>query len=81
MKCPVCLESFNSEKKTVSTQCGHLIHDECIQKWLDQGTNTCPKCRQKITNRHEIYQRVLTTKLLEDKDLEGCTHSIHLPGQ
>ena len=51
MKCPVCLESFNSEKKTVSTQCGHLIHDECIQKWLDQGTNTCPKCRAEITNR------------------------------
>ena len=51
MKCPVCLESFNSEKKTVSTQCGHLIHDECIQKWLDKGTNTCPKCRAEITNR------------------------------
>ena len=51
MKCPVCLESFNSEKKTVSTQCGHLIHDECIQNWMDKGTNTCPKCRAKITNR------------------------------
>ena len=36
---------------------------------------------RKLQTGKEIYQRVLTTKLLEDKDLEGCTHSIHLPGQ
>ena len=36
---------------------------------------------RKLQTGKEIYQRVLTTNLLEDKDLEGCTHSIHLPGQ
>ena len=31
---------------------------------------------QKLQTGKEIYQRILTTKLLEDKDLEGCNHNI-----
>ena len=61
MKCPICFESFKSEKKVVSTQCGHLIHDECIQKWLNTGTNTCPKCRTPIPNRNKLVKMYLSS--------------------
>ena len=61
MKCPICFESFRSEKKVVSTQCGHLIHDECIQKWLNTGTNTCPKCRTPIPNRNKLVKMYLSS--------------------
>ena len=61
MKCPICFESFKSEKKVVSTQCGHLIHNECIQKWLNTGTNTCPKCRTPIPNRNKLVKMYLSS--------------------
>ena len=61
MKCPICFESFKSEKKVVSTQCGHLIHDVCIQKWLNTGTNTCPKCRTPIPNRNKLVKMYLSS--------------------
>ena len=61
MKCPICFESFRSEKKVVSTQCGHLTHDECIQKWLNTGTNTCPKCRTPIPNRNKLVKMYLSS--------------------
>ena len=61
MKCPICFESFKSEKKVVSTHCGHLIHNECIQKWLNTGTNTCPKCRTPIPNRNKLVKMYLSS--------------------
>ena len=62
MKCPICFESFKSEKKVVSTQCGHLIHNECIQKWLNQScTNTRPKCRTPIPNKNKLVKMYLSS--------------------
>ena len=47
MKCPTCLETFNSSKSTVTTNpCGHLFHEDCIQPWLEndkQGRNKVQK--------------------------------------
>ena len=61
MKCPICLESFNSEKQTISTECGHLIHNDCIQKWLDTGNLNCPKCRSKISDRNKLVRLYLSS--------------------
>ena len=51
MKCPTCLESFTSKNHTVTTECGHLFHEDCIQSWLETGKTTCPKCRMKISRK------------------------------
>ena len=52
MKCPTCLESFNSSKSTVTTDpCGHLFHEDCIRPWLETGKRTCPKCRTEISRK------------------------------
>ena len=29
-------------------KCGHKFHTGCINKWKDEGKNTCPFCRKKF---------------------------------
>ena len=55
--CPICLDPFEEEpySKRVLLQCGHLFHQDCIDKWeQEQWTNgrcirpfsRCPCCRE-----------------------------------
>ena len=45
MTCPICLEDmpFKSKAKAMP-QCGHLFHDDCIMKSLEEN-KACPMCR------------------------------------
>ena len=42
--CCVCLTDIEMKMSTVLLPCGHMFHDQCIKKWLEQH-NTCPLCR------------------------------------
>ena len=44
MTCPICLEEINNSKKL---QCNHEYCTECINQWTQ---NSCPMCRDEITN-------------------------------
>ena len=57
MKCQACLGSLNStpENSTMTTRCGHLFHINCIDSWLNDGNQTCPRCRSMIS-RNELIQ-------------------------
>ena len=50
-KCPTCLEPLTSDSinHTVSTQCGHLFHKNCVQGWIARGNQTCPQCRSHLS--------------------------------
>ena len=50
MKCPTCFEVLISDSKNyiVTTPCGHLFHNDCVQAWLDRGNQSCPQCRTKL---------------------------------
>lgn len=39
-ECSICLNDISGENKKL--QCGHIFHEECINKWNE---NTCPYCR------------------------------------
>ena len=52
--CPICLESFTSKCEISSTQCGHIFHSDCIQKWLKQKRQ-CPFCLEKAFSAHKIF--------------------------
>ena len=51
MKCPNCLQLLTSDSKNyvVTTPCGHLAHNNCIQFWLERGNKSCPQCRKILT--------------------------------
>ncbi|KAG1140927.1 hypothetical protein G6F37_009550 [Rhizopus arrhizus] len=43
--CQVCLNSYQSEEDVRILACHHGFHKECIDKWLTEGQNQCPLCR------------------------------------
>ena len=43
--CTICLEDVEYGKKTVTLECRHAFHPECITPWLDEN-NRCPNCNQ-----------------------------------
>jgi len=42
--CPICLEEFGDGDVVRKMPCGHLLHQECGDRWL-QIRGTCPTCR------------------------------------
>ena len=44
--CSICLEKIKSGN--IKTRCGHIFHEDCINKWKNIGKNTCPNCRGDI---------------------------------
>lgn len=48
--CSICLEPMSaghSSKKL--PHCGHCFHRVCLRRWLFDGHDTCPLCRQGLT--------------------------------
>ncbi|KAI8989478.1 hypothetical protein BDB01DRAFT_782027 [Pilobolus umbonatus] len=43
--CQVCLSNYQSEDDLRILSCHHGFHKECIDKWLTEGQNRCPLCR------------------------------------
>ena len=56
MRCQACLGSLNSTpgNSTMTTRCGHLFHINCIDSWLNDGNQTCPKCCSMISSNDLI---------------------------
>ena len=49
-QCCCCLDNINKVNNTV-TKCGHSIHTSCLIKWIRTGKNTCPLCRDTLTDK------------------------------
>ncbi|RZC72721.1 hypothetical protein C5167_048195 [Papaver somniferum] len=44
--CAVCLYDFeNSEEIRRLTNCRHIFHRSCLDRWMDHDQKTCPLCR------------------------------------
>lgn len=44
--CSICLNEVRVTRSNPPIRCGHVFHSECIEKWKEQGKNTCPECRK-----------------------------------
>jgi len=44
--CSICLGEVRSTRTNPPIRCGHIFHSHCLQRWKDQGKNTCPTCRK-----------------------------------
>lgn len=44
--CAVCLNEFErSDEIRELTNCSHIFHKNCLDKWLEHDQKTCPLCR------------------------------------
>ena len=46
ISCAICQEIFVPSSEISSTQCGHVFHELCIERWFEQPKETCPTCRK-----------------------------------
>ncbi|GBG64624.1 hypothetical protein CBR_g45680 [Chara braunii] len=60
--CPICFSDARALEDLQSISvCGHVFHDECLQKWLDycpaSRKPACPVCKQNYTRSdvHKLY--------------------------
>jgi len=58
--CMVCLCPMNVPTDTITTNCGHMFHTECISKWHDKQTNVfnCPACRESLNSTPKIIRDI-----------------------
>ncbi|KAK7258389.1 hypothetical protein RIF29_23963 [Crotalaria pallida] len=62
--CVVCLCQVSKGKKVRTLAgCNHSFHADCIGAWL-KDHNTCPLCRNKISNHHNPYNYKLQDQVL-----------------
>ncbi|KAG5563596.1 hypothetical protein RHGRI_006144 [Rhododendron griersonianum] len=49
LKCSVCWDCIEgSHQIRVLSNCSHVFHKECLDRWVDEGQLTCPLCRSKL---------------------------------
>ena len=44
-ECFICMEEYTN---SIQLECGHHVHQECLEKWALQGHQNCPLCRSEI---------------------------------
>ena len=58
--CMVCLCPMNVQTDTITTNCGHIFHTECISTWHDKQINdfNCPACRESLKSTPKIIHDI-----------------------
>ena len=46
--CAVCMEAISAGRGGLQLPCGHVFHSACVLPWLQEGSGTCPCCRQPL---------------------------------
>ena len=62
-KCPVCLiKLHDSVKSTMFMICGHNIHLECYQNYVNSGKYNCPICKKSLFDMKNHWDYLRTIK-------------------
>jgi hypothetical protein len=62
------------ESNSSTLPCGHQYHKKCIEKWENEGQNTCPCCRKIF--KETQYSALIT---LYPRNSRGAARMIPLP--
>jgi hypothetical protein len=52
-ECPICMETIDSNKNIIITDCGHKFHCKCMMENIRHNGFGCPYCRHKMINSIE----------------------------
>jgi len=58
--CPICLVDFKEKTRIKLLPCDHGFHPECIEPWIRQHNDSCPMCRETVTDKLTQAQRDAT---------------------
>lgn len=57
-ECPICLQELVRADIVAVMPCRHYcFHHACIRRWLAEGNDTCPLCRQSVTDALNAFAR------------------------
>ncbi|EYE97121.1 uncharacterized protein EURHEDRAFT_375718 [Aspergillus ruber CBS 135680] len=67
--CPLCFDDMTHDSIFRRLPCNHLIHKQCIDKWLCTKDGSCPFCRETFYHlRRPIVVRESLPEPIEDED-------------
>ncbi|KAI4355110.1 hypothetical protein L6164_003914 [Bauhinia variegata] len=68
--CAVCLYEFEGEEEIrCLTNCKHIFHRACLDRWMDHDQKTCPLCRTPFVSddlQDEYNQRLWAASGITD---------------
>jgi len=59
-ECPICLNDFKEKTRIKLLPCDHGFHPECIEPWIRQHNDSCPMCRETVTDKLKPARRDAT---------------------
>lgn len=71
-ECAVCLSEFEEDEEIRKLKCKHIFHKDCLDRWLQHCSATCPLCRNKVlpddvvASYHRMRDRVDSDESDED---------------
>lgn len=72
-ECPICLVEYSTEMVIVKTTCGHIMHKDCLGRWL-HTSHFCPICRgdleQDDGREMEADGSDLSSRTVSDDDMD-----------
>ena len=76
-ECSICYNLLNDPTQIVITNCNHIFHLECIQKWQNVQIDfrkTCPNCRTRMTimRSSNKKKKVLMTNMDVEVKIANC---------
>ncbi|KAH8360747.1 hypothetical protein KR084_002048 [Drosophila pseudotakahashii] len=52
--CTICSERYRTSDNIHAGKCGHVFHEECLDRWREQS-RTCPICRCDDATYFQLY--------------------------
>nr|GME16516.1 E3 ubiquitin-protein ligase RHA1B-like [Ipomoea batatas] len=77
--CAVCLCEYESGDEIRRLRnCSHIFHRRCLDRWIDNGRNTCPLCRASLVPRElqEEFEKRLRAVSVISRDLSTQFNSV-----
>jgi len=59
-ECSICLDSYKNDDNVVVTWCGHIFHQDCINRYIGrtpENEQKCPNCRSSYDDKFKIMNR------------------------
>lgn len=75
--CTICMEELDIKERCI-TNCNHIYCTKCLHEWFNKKKNTCPTCRDEITNYENNNIKNHIIKIEEEVNQRNEPNTINL---